>query len=96
MVVTSKLCQEPYITFIEETDMVDAEFQHRKAFYTHSKRKSAVLLRVYARVFEHRRMYHAASNHLEPSGVLTYTASLSMAEDTMDIHFSAGFSEREV
>ena len=93
---SSELPQEPQVVSIEQADVVNAIFDHRRPLDAKAECEAAPLVGVVAAILEHDRVHHPRSAHLQPAGVLAHPATIAMAQDAVHIGLNAGLGEGEV
>src|SRR5579863_10227622 len=92
---SAELAQEAQVVVVVHADVIDAVAQHAQALHTHAEGPAAVAFRIYTAGFEHVGVYHPATQHLQPAGLLAHAAALAAAEEAADVHFRARLHERE-
>ena len=91
-----ELLEETGVVLREQTQVADSVFEVCDTLYTHAEGIAGVLCAVYAACLEHVGVNHAASENLNPPGMLaeaTPTASTNMARY---VHLGTGFGKREI
>ena len=77
-------------------DVVDAVLKHCGTLDTDTKRKTAVLIRVDAAVFQHLVVYDAGTENFNPAGTLTKLAALAASLEAGTVYFYGWLGEWEV
>ena len=88
--------EEPYVILTEETEVLDLVLEVCDTLDTHAECVTRILLAVDTAELEYVGVYHSATENLNPAGVLAERTALAAADVTADVHFGAGFGEREV
>ena len=83
----SKFTEEASVILREHSQVLYLIFKIGYALNTHTQCESRIFLGVYAASIEHIRIDHAASENLNPTGVLAERAAFAAAEVTGYIHF---------
>ena len=91
-----KLLQETKIVFTEQAKVLHLVFEHGDPFDTHAESEAGVLIAVDTAVFQYRRVHHATAKDLHPARPFTNITTTASADQATDVHFGAGFGEREV
>src|SRR6266567_8598822 len=106
MTVLSKLLQKPHIPLKEILNIIHSILQQRQPVHAHPEGESGNFLRVVPVVLhelKHIRINHPASEHLNPSRLLAWTARsilrpalpTATTDEAGDIQLRAGLGERE-
>ena len=77
---TVELVEEADIIFEVESQILNTKLQHSDTLNSHTKRKSRIDFRVDAVGLQDIRVNHSATHNLQPTGTLTYRATLATAE----------------
>src|ERR1700722_8820177 len=91
-----KLLQKLQIVLEEQAQIIDAIAQHGETVDSHAEGIALPAFAVDARSLENIRMNHPAPQYLQPAGLLANTASLAVAENTLDIGFGRRLGKGEV
>ena len=88
--------EEPYVVLAEETEILDLVLEVCDTLDTHTECISRVFLAVDTAELEHVRVYHTATEDLNPSSVLAEGATLTATDVTADVHLGTWLGEWEV
>ena len=91
-----ELVKEADIVLAEHAQVLHHVFQVGDALYTQSEGITAIDLAVDAAGLKHGGIYHAATQDLDPAGVLAETAALATTQHAGDVHLGTGLGEGEV
>ena len=91
-----ELLDESHVVFIEVTNVIDSVLQHCDSLYTHTYRKTGILVGVDTASLMYVRMGHAAAQNFNPAAAFADRTALAAAFETRNIHFRTRLGEREV
>src|SRR5580698_6160595 len=93
-----ELTEEAHVAGVELADFADAVLHHGDAFDAHAESEAGDLFGIVGRLFfgsegEDGGIDHAASEKLDPSGLLAFAASIASAEDAADLNVGGWLGE---
>src|SRR5437763_5728118 len=81
----SKLFQKPEIVLVIHLNIRDAVLQHVVALNAQAECKAGIFLRVVMDKREYTGIHHSGSHHLDPTRLLAYPASGSIAKNARQL-----------
>lgn len=90
-----KLLEESEVVFEKQPQVAYLVLQQGDPFNTHTKSKSCVNRTVNPAIVKHCRVYHPATQDLNPAGIFAYITSLTSTDITGNIKFSRRFGKGE-
>src|SRR4029079_14898605 len=91
-----ELLQESHVRIVQQPYIGKRVPQHCNACRSHSESPAGVFLRINSGGFENVRMHHPRAEDFHPSCAFACSASCSVTELALDIHFCGRLGEREI